>query len=382
MKTETLLWAMDLLKPAILDQEIIPVLRHVCFRNGTAVAFNDIIGVVVPFEFEEGNCCVPGMTLHSFLSSVSNKGSELNIRKAGEALNIKAGRSRVELPVLDVREFFFDVPEFRAALEFAVEEGFIEALEYVTPAVGDASMTSMELGVVLSAHEGSSAVQLYATDNLMLSSATTDTVGREAEKSVACILPKDFCMRLVALCSILDESPVVQLSEHHVIADYIDSGVVLYSKTVEPLRKGRLADDVEEAENMIRNILGSSQDDPLQMAGMDGIATSLKRAAIFVRGDIDGMVTFSGDEGGTFVRVEAGTDKTGNIEDKVSVAECVQSSFRVTVKLQQMLDAVEKTGENSVIPTTEGALTFTYEDKEISLLTLVAYKEDSDDGEE
>lgn len=383
MNTKELIWALDLLKPAILEQDLIPVLRHVCFREDEAIAFNDIISVSVPFlEFEE-QCCVPGTILRDFLSTVI-EGSKLKMEHSGSALHMKAGRSKVDLPVLDVKEFFFTMPSFTPGIEVILSDSLLDALSYVLPAVGDASMTSMELGVVLSVRKDSSEVKLFATDNWMISSASVD-VGVEAAEGVDCILPKQFCETLKAMCNqpLCEGEVVLSLSNEHAVAHFTEADVVLYSKTVEPHRKGRLHDDIDDLEEMMAGILESSQVEPLTLSGAGDLIGSLRRAALFLKGDVDGIVTFSGEEGEDFVMVEAGTDRLGNIEDRVDLDAPCPADFLVSVKLQQMLDAVSKSGADSINPTTKGALTFTLENKEYSLLTLVAYKEDnkSDDEE-
>lgn len=192
-----LLRTLTLARPALAQQDLVPILTHFRVGDGEVTAYNDthaIAAAVTGFDFA---CCLPGDLLVRSLSGLAGQQVAVSEHPTEKALVIKAGRSQIKVPTLPGEDHPFSWPSTRRAHSLTVTKDLLNGLAACLPGVGNNPNFPAQRGITLDAGAGGELV-CYSTDNATMSSYTTDlTFSMPADAAV--ILPTFMAQQMVAL---------------------------------------------------------------------------------------------------------------------------------------------------------------------------------------
>src|SRR5215472_4100157 len=115
--------ALKAVMPCVDTKSTIPILSCVRFGDGKIVASNQRMQAVVDFDVDAGDFCVEAAKLSGFATRTAG---DIRFDLSDHRLKVSAGRSRVELPILDARDFpIFEHPDGE---EFAVNGAVLDCL--------------------------------------------------------------------------------------------------------------------------------------------------------------------------------------------------------------------------------------------------------------
>lgn len=188
-------------KPALAGKGTIKGLDNIWFTPIVCSAYNGVIQLKVPacwanVEKPEIMGGIPGDVLISFLKSVSSDTIELDM---GSALHVKAGASKLDLPILDAKENVCEFPELNEAVWDgpAIPEDLYLAIERAMVSVNKNSSLDAYTGI-LTEQGDEGLLNLYSTDNKSLSwEQVYDLSFKEWEPRL--LLPGEFCTQLLRL---------------------------------------------------------------------------------------------------------------------------------------------------------------------------------------
>ena len=197
--------------PALASTDLIPILTHFWFDGGSLVAYNDQIGISVPFETDiEG--AVPGATLLNLLKTTSRGITKVVFSMKEAVLEVAAGRARMKLALMPPKDFegIFEMPEAgedRICLESDKE--FLDAIETCLRSVGNNTGQPDQLGITLISKPKEKVLHLYATNSTTLSFSKVKVNGKVNFTRI--ILPTAFCTQLLKLGRIMPEKEAFHL---------------------------------------------------------------------------------------------------------------------------------------------------------------------------
>ncbi len=214
---------LDIVSPALAKSGLIPILSHLCFTGTHAMAYNDQIGISVPFKTEFTGA-VPGDVLLNLLHN--SKAKDIDFIPSENELLIKAASSRLKLPLLPDSSFVFEMPESKT-LSLPVKVGdFISAVDECLLSVGNDASVPDQLGVTI-IPDGKE-LAICATNNATLTHSKVALSGKCDLKSPI-TLSTEFCRQLIKLAK---NETKVEVHDDHALA--ISSiGVRLFGKLIE-----------------------------------------------------------------------------------------------------------------------------------------------------
>lgn len=261
MKVSDLSALLKKVAPALSKKDFVPVFSCFCFDGETVTAFDDVVAMQIPCEFEiKGGA--KGATLQSWLSACSGN-AELNVEQIEGGVKLKAGRSRIELAMIDEEQFLHEFPEEDAEdIEFTDE--LVSAMLRCTTTMGNDPTVPALMGITLSA--SGKKLSLYSTDNY---SATFEQLRiKDKNKWVAVLSPR-FCELFAAIAP--NDKPqefYLDVSWAEVV---FESGLRLYSKNISE-------HDVDRYDSLFSSIGEDVLEEAVAMP--KGIESALDRALV------------------------------------------------------------------------------------------------------
>jgi DNA polymerase III sliding clamp (beta) subunit (PCNA family) len=131
-----LLAALETVKGAVSNNNLIPILQHVHFKDDTITAYNRMVGVIADFDSGGLECLIPFQRFYGLVKSV--KSEKVQIRVSGNEMFIKAGKSDAKLNLMETGDFpeFPDIQTLIAEEGWDVPDNFVEGLKSCLPFVG------------------------------------------------------------------------------------------------------------------------------------------------------------------------------------------------------------------------------------------------------
>ncbi len=227
---------LDVLKkvePALSTKDLIPVFACLCFNGTTVTAFDDVVALQYPFDFGFKGA-VRGRVLIDFLASSRAKEVEVEGETDG-VINIKAGRAKLNTPLLGTDDFLFKRPKMEQGHTLKVGDDFLSALGRAMISMGRDPSHPFRLGVTVSSVSSGddgekSGLLFYSSDNKSATQVFYPT--KEGDKvELVTILPPRFC-ELISEIGKADKLTSITLNGDWVEATFT-SGLRLFSKTVQ-----------------------------------------------------------------------------------------------------------------------------------------------------
>lgn len=236
-----LLKALTIAKPALAIKDIIFETTHFWFTGETVFAYDDRIGIEVPFKSD-----FQGGILGKLLLGILEKSRADKIviepgRHEGEIL-LKIGRARIDLAHLELKRAIWHFPKLTKADEeefFDIDVNFASIIDQMLICAGQNTSVPDQLGVTFKPSEENN-LDLYTTDGSTIAWAQLELP--EGYQAHRCCVPVEFCAQLVALCKAKGE---MLISDDFSVAEF-ESGVRIFGRMVDVPRPLDFQEQIEE----------------------------------------------------------------------------------------------------------------------------------------
>lgn len=218
---------LSLAAPALASKELMEELVQFWFTGEVVVAYNDIIGIDMPFktDFEGG---VRGSLLLGLLGKSRAKDVTVESAEDGKDLVFKAAGAKLQVALLPMAQSLWQFPEVDEKAMFRVDPDFVKMLERSMLSVGDNTSVADQLGVTIISEEGG--LDFYSTDSKTITCGSMKMPKGYSAGRV--ILPTVFCQQFVKLCK---DGGKLLLTKDSVVAQNA-AGVRLWSRLVDAPR--------------------------------------------------------------------------------------------------------------------------------------------------
>lgn len=261
---------LDILKraqPALSNRDLVPILACFCFDGERVTAYDDVVAIQAPSAFPVKGA-VKGKLLMEFLSASRARDLEVEGQEgpegANEMLTLKAGRSRLKLPLLSEAQFMFKVPSTAGATRLPLDAAIIQAIKKCSISIGVDPATPWRFGITVSFKDNM--IHFYASDNLTIAHAE---IPRQTKDEFSTVLPPRFA-ELLADLSGSDVPEALTVTKKWVMAEF-KSGLRLFARAVAEVR-------VKKYLAMIESVMGGPKAKLHEIP--KGLGSSLERAQV------------------------------------------------------------------------------------------------------
>jgi hypothetical protein len=224
-KTSEFSEALQLAKPALSLNNILPVMQSYSFTGKTVFTYNDFLAIGIALE-TPFVAAISGDALHKCVATMRSE--EMSFVQDGDSLLIKTGRSKLAFTTLPETSFALNPDELEdnilATLE--VDRVFTEGLEAAMLSIDTQFFYDVYGSVGLELIEGKP-LKLYSTDDqtltrVQLPKTVCPNMGDFPEDVI--LLPNDFCKQYLKLYKhfFADHNGTVKLSlsEQYLLCDF------------------------------------------------------------------------------------------------------------------------------------------------------------------
>lgn len=189
-----LIKALELAKPALAAKSRVEVLADYWVYDNVIIAYNDTIGIEVPFKLGL-NGGFRGSLLLGLLQSFSGNEAEL-VEDKDKGVILKCGKSKSKLARNGIEKAVWTFPEVDESKLFVIGEELLTSIQRVLISVGADSSSPEQTGVTI--YPGDGFIDVLATDDKSISWAQLDTP--EGFQGDRVCVPEAFCEQLLRLC--------------------------------------------------------------------------------------------------------------------------------------------------------------------------------------
>ncbi len=212
MNRNELLKLLTIVKPALSSSEMVPIFAHYIFTGTQLQAYNDHIGITVPFNTDFVGA-VPGEMLRAFLDRLESEVVKLQAKDNGLHVSARKGKSTLDLVMLGPEEFKFTFPKPGSKILPLPWNEFLPAVECCLRSASEDADSPEKLGVTL-LHRGNY-LTLYSTDGPTLSRARVK-LSKPWTGPERVVLSVPFCKQLLELKKLPGQSQL-ELYDDHVL---------------------------------------------------------------------------------------------------------------------------------------------------------------------
>lgn len=226
MERAELVRKLEMVQPALSNNNLIPIMTHFWFRGDVLQAFDDTISITVPCE-TDFECAVPGMTLLNMLKA--SHASKVELKYSKNDLTVKVGATTIKLATMDPSNFNFDMPKPTKPLFVGKTDPkrFMAAISACLRSVSIDTSVPDFLGVTLIG-DGKQLLA-FATNHSTLSHSFVPL--GEATKFKRAIIPTPFCHEMIALSEKV-KGLSFEVTDNYALYQGRD-GAVLFGKLVQ-----------------------------------------------------------------------------------------------------------------------------------------------------
>lgn len=191
MNRKDLLATLELVSPALAQENLVPMYQNFCFKTGLVFAYRDTLGIIAPCAVDE-EFAVHGKTLIELIRA--SKVKEVEIELQNENILVKAGRSKIKLPFFASTEFLFKEPEDETwDMMLDIDKHFINGLELCLPGTATDHTMPALMGITIM---GGKETYLYSCDGDSISRFNLD---KQNTKPIQYVMPSSFCEALLKI---------------------------------------------------------------------------------------------------------------------------------------------------------------------------------------
>jgi DNA polymerase III sliding clamp (beta) subunit (PCNA family) len=304
---DSLLKLVSLLRPALSNQSFIPALTHLRFDAGQVTAYNDVTAIKAKAPIDL-SACVPGELFIKALSSFNADTVALS-ELDGSTLLLTAGRSKLKVPVLPVKDFPLREPSGNCHV-IPFDNEMLDGIRKCLFSAGADPTHPAQMGVTLECEDGKAV--LYSSDNFTISRCQTKSkLSLPADAPV--ILPTFFCEQMLVLAKTYSDDDVDLEVYPNALRCTFGKKASLLTKTVadlEPLdfqkimgkylkladvkkHLGRIPDSFDTAWNRALLVLANEADKATRVDGGKGRVLLESRSAL---GEANDELEYEGPE--------------------------------------------------------------------------------------
>jgi DNA polymerase III sliding clamp (beta) subunit (PCNA family) len=137
---------LEMIKPALATNNIVPIFQCYVFGMGCVEAYNDTIAITGPCDIEQ-EFAIHGNTLLGLLSN--SKAEEVSFEFTKTDVSLTMGKSVSKLPYMPKENFIFEAPVIEVKKALPITENFMTALELCLNTVSTDTTQMALLGVTL-----------------------------------------------------------------------------------------------------------------------------------------------------------------------------------------------------------------------------------------
>lgn len=234
MNKDKLLPILKTLSPALSTSEALAALSCFNFTGKSVHAYDDQVGIVSPYtsDFQGG---IKGKLLLTFLNG--SKKADIDVTETSGSLLLKSGRSKLELPLVPVDEFLFEIPKSgKNPKEIELTAKLVEGIQQAIISMGVDTNHPWRMGVTIAGCKAG--VWIFSSDNL----TTTRVLVKDAElaksfKNIELLLNPRFCSLLVRLAT-QHEAKTITFTQYWAVAKF-KGNIRLFGKTGQDVSAGR-----------------------------------------------------------------------------------------------------------------------------------------------
>jgi len=191
MDRKAFLEKLNLVKPCIGNNKLIPILSYILLKEDIISSYNGQEGLKSTFNHGL-DCCVDGLLLINILSSYDT--DVIDITQERDNLKIVSGSSEVVVPLLNSSSFIGPyVTTINALFKIAITKELVEGLSRCLFTSGKEKFKESELGVTIKTFNNE--VTLYSTDGLRVSKFVLKDIPC---KDFEGLLPPFFCSQIIS----------------------------------------------------------------------------------------------------------------------------------------------------------------------------------------
>lgn len=197
MRRKALVNMLELMKPALADEAMVPIYQNFCFDGETVYAFDDALAIVGPCETGVDPFSCHGGIMLGLLRNCRTEDVDVEFdNKANEVVFI-AGRAKMRLPYLPAEEFLFQEPEPETwAVGLEIDDRLLEAMEICLTTAGKDTAQEALMGLTLNIGDG---VNLYSCDADAISHFLIEPAN-DSDAQVECLVPSGFWESVMRIC--------------------------------------------------------------------------------------------------------------------------------------------------------------------------------------
>ena len=183
LKTAEFSQVLKYVKNCLPSISLIPVLSHICFKDGKVFTFNGVESIII--DYETGlNCAIPGKVLCAFVETITK--DELDITQTDTNVKIKVGKAVAKLEMLPADKFIYKLPEISPIKQLTVNNDFINGFKKCLISVTFDNTKINQYGITLQNN------CLYSTDNKRVSKYKLQE-NLELGEGFKILFPRGFC---------------------------------------------------------------------------------------------------------------------------------------------------------------------------------------------
>lgn len=321
------------LEPALATKDLIQVFACFCLDGEQATAYDGVVALSHPLNIGLKGA-VRGKVLLSFLGACRAK--ELKIETGDGSTIVKAGRSKLDTPVLPEEDFIFKFPGTKNAVEFSANEAFMKALSKSLISLGRDPTHRFRLGVTVVFKKNK--LTMYSSDNRTATRIHVKLKEEGPEKLVI-QLPPRFC-ELLHDINREDSVQTILMTKKWIQAKF-ESGLRLFSQAISD----------PEPETFVR-LFESSDDEKLEKQMLPipkGFDRSLDRALVVLPYSNDPYTKLKIKEDKIILTTDS---EAGNVRDALTlnVSDSDHPDCEASLAPEQVLRGLEYAEKFCIIP--------------------------------
>jgi DNA polymerase-3 subunit beta len=334
MERDELLSKLNLARPCLSTQDIVPILSHFCFREGGIIAFNGIQAIDIDYE-NDLECALPGELLIKLLGSYSS--DKITIKKKGKEVAVKAGKSNAKLASLSEDDYIFEAPDMDEGLSFSLTEDFLAGIRKTLMSVSKNSLQRSQYGITFTSDK--SGAYMYSTDNFRISRYSLAKPVLKKEK-IKVLLPETFCQLLLDITKEFgcDDVEIV-VGEDYICGVFEEEGVYLYSKLL-------LDVDFLDFDAILDNYYSEDDDDFQEVP--EAFRDAIERTALLTAKESEQVVQLDSDD--SILQVSANS-AFGEIREDIAFDDDIaKKSLSFGIDANLLLGAIKVVDEMMLRP--------------------------------
>ena len=320
MNRQSLVTILEMLKPALADNQLIAVFQCYQFTRKRVLSYNDALGIATNCHTDHA-FAVNGEILLGLLKNSNSEDVVLSPMVSGDEneLHVKAGRSTFKLPFFTEDEFLFEEPADKWDVVIPITKKLCDGIESCLSTTSKSEAQPAFMGVCL--RQTNKSVMLYSTDGDAITSYNT---GIEPSKVVNyslikvddLMLSNAFCEALLKLSN--ESSGELFLNKEWAKA-VLDNGYTIYGRLM-------VIDNPVDHEGAIKHTIKT---DPAYFPIPDELEPALSRARILA--DQESAKTAISIENG---RLKLVTEtRMGVVRDSIAIRDVGSVEANVSAEL-------------------------------------------------